>query len=115
MHLEQEEWNLLFQFRGAVLNANILSRFVLHLVYCICRDYSFEIIMGTIELLKSALDWNDNYEGKGNSYGEGFELTIQYKDIHVESIGKFAFPDNYQEVHREVLHWLNQVLEQVLE
>lgn len=67
-------------------------------------------VVDLIHILKPALKWNENYEGKSSFYGEGFELTIHFNDLYIESKGQFAFPDNYQEVHKKVLHWLKQVL-----
>ena len=58
-----------------------------------------------INILKPSLAWDKHYEGDPSINGEGFELEVQYNDVHVESSGKFAFPDGYEEVHRRVLDW----------
>jgi len=64
-----------------------------------------------ISILNPALSWNKNYEGERCLNGEGFELEVRHKDIHIDSSGKFAFPENYERLHENVICWLDQVLE----
>ena len=73
-------------------------------------DVSVREIEGLMDILEPAVSWDEYYEGESSFYGEGFELEIQYNDIRVKSSGKFAFPDDYEELHEKVLKWLNNVL-----
>ncbi|MBO5621963.1 MAG: hypothetical protein J5959_10085, partial [Butyrivibrio sp.] len=59
---------------------------------------------------KPAAEWKEKYEGKSSFYGEGYELDVRYGDIRVKSDGKFAYPDNYEEIHNKLLSWLNNLL-----
>ncbi|MBP3196894.1 MAG: hypothetical protein J6N21_07800, partial [Butyrivibrio sp.] len=73
-------------------------------------DVSEEQVVKLIEILKPAAEWKEKYEGKSSFYGEGYELDVRYGDIRVKSDGKFAYPDNYEEIHNKLLSWLNNLL-----
>ena len=73
-------------------------------------DISEEKVEELIEILKPSLSWKEKYEGEGSFYGEGFELELYYGDIEIKSGGKFAYPENYEELHAQVLSWINQVV-----
>lgn len=70
---------------------------------------SEEKVAELIEILKPTAAWKEKYEGKSSFYGEGYELEVRYGDMKVKSDGKFAYPDDYEEIHNMVLLWLSEL------